>query len=590
MPSTSSAAGGGGADSDTSSFQNNNGNNGPSPGIGSDDDIDGGGKAGGEDMEVEENNVDEEEESDDDDDDDDINSKPKGGEVPLFALPADDKHKFNAADTRRKEDDRALISAHSRLLKLRADLNKAQAKVDDAQKTYDKARNVAQENAQIDADDLLLEPTPWNNYYTQLDAYYDREGHSNFKRTITDADVEGLSEQEAKEIRTLSWWTCRQRKFKRRGELEQHKVLLLDRLKFNWDPHAGPGPEKWLRNYALLKEFKAKHGHVKVPVRYAENKLGSWLKTQVSQYRNAQEGKLPALSAERISLLEEIGVNWGEKRVTTPWDDRFRTLMEYRRQYGNVNVPWQWKENVALAQWVNSQRKKYKDLLEGKRNNLNEEQIHRLNAIGFKWNTGGKGRYTDNPNEEDASTSDMASIDVSSNFGNQDLQAPTILPSAVGAAQPLPGMPSETGMMPPPVLNQQQLLMPSGLNQQQLPADYASAASHAPFSGTTPEEYSNYLVNTGAALNNGQQPGQRPMLGSMTQESLTYAQRLAQQNQTDLSMLAYAYQHMHQQFAPANLSPMANDLSFDPTANPNLMNVNGGNPFLSSLGSPDPQA
>ena len=91
---------------------------------------------------------------------------------------------------------------------------------------------------------------------------------------------------------------------------------------------------------------------------------------------------MPALSAERIRLLEEIGIDWGEKRVTTPWDDRFQALVQYKSRFGNVNVPWQWKENVALAQWVNSQRKKYKDLLEGKRNNLSEEQINRLNSIG----------------------------------------------------------------------------------------------------------------------------------------------------------------------------------------------------------------
>ena len=269
--------------------------------------------------------------------------------------PPSDHDKFVAASSRRREDDdRSLVAAHTRLLELRAELLEAQRNVDDAQNAYDATRTVATKHASDDVSTLLLEHTPWNKYYKQLARYYDAEGHSNFKRTITDADVDGLSESEAKEIRTLSWWTCRQRKFKRRGELDMHKVELLDRLDFNWDPHAGPGPEKWLRNYSLLKEFRRGHGHVKVPVRHAENKLGSWLKTQVTQYRNAQEGKLPALSAERIRLLEEIGINWGRKRVTTPWDDRFQTLLEYKRQYGNVNVPWQWKENVALAQWVNS--------------------------------------------------------------------------------------------------------------------------------------------------------------------------------------------------------------------------------------------
>jgi len=122
--------------------------------------------------------------------------------------------------------------------------------------------------------------------------------------------------------------------------------------------------------------------------------LGSWTKTQITQYRNAKEGKFPALSEDRIKLLDEIGMLWGEKRKTTPWDMRYEALIEYRKRFGHVNVPWQWKENVALAQWVNSQRKKYKDLMDGKRNNLTDEQINRLNLIGFKWNSGGKGRYT----------------------------------------------------------------------------------------------------------------------------------------------------------------------------------------------------
>lgn len=135
--------------------------------------------------------------------------------------------------------------------------------------------------------------------------------------------------------------------------------------------------------FTYLFYDQEKHGHVKVPAKGGEyDKLGSWMKTQITQYRNAKEGKLPALSEDRIKLLDEIGMHWGEKRKTTPWDDRYEALIQYRKRFGHVNVPWQWKENVALAQWVNSQRKKYKDLLDGKRNNLTDEQINRLNLIG----------------------------------------------------------------------------------------------------------------------------------------------------------------------------------------------------------------
>ncbi|KAL7441549.1 hypothetical protein ACHAXM_008119 [Skeletonema potamos] len=310
-------------------------------------------------------------------------------------LNSDEKRRFVAADDRRKSNDRALMSAHAKLLAAKQELAKAQQKINEAKRDYEAASATAQENAEKDSEALLLEPSPWNAYYFQLKAFYDREGHCNFKRSVSDSDVENMTDEQAKEIRTLSWWTWRQRKYKRRGELEQHKVLLLNKLGFVWDPHAGPGPGKWLKNYTLLKEFKEKHGHVKVPTKGGEyDKLGSWMKTQITQYRNAKEGKLPALSEERIKLLDEVGMSWGEKRKTTPWDARYEALIQYRKRFGHVNVPWQWKENVALAQWVNSQRKKYKDLMDGKRNNLTDEQINRLNLIGFKWNSGGKGRYT----------------------------------------------------------------------------------------------------------------------------------------------------------------------------------------------------
>ena len=139
-----------------------------------------------------------------------------------------------------------------------------------------------------------------------------------------------------------------------------------------------------MKAYNLLKDYKRQNNHVKVPIKHIEQgfKLGSWLKTQITQYRNAQDGKLPALNPERIRLLEEIGIVWGTKRVTTSWDARFEDLLEFKRRHGHANVPWQWKENISLAQWVNSQRKKYKDLNDGKRNNLSSEQIERLNSIG----------------------------------------------------------------------------------------------------------------------------------------------------------------------------------------------------------------
>lgn len=57
---------------------------------------------------------------------------------------------------------------------------------------------------------------------------------------------------------------------------------------------------------------------------------GLWVKTQLTLYRNGKEGKLPSLSSERIKLLEEIGINWGERRRGIPWEERYQALLEYK--------------------------------------------------------------------------------------------------------------------------------------------------------------------------------------------------------------------------------------------------------------------
>ena len=148
----------------------------------------------------------------------------------LQTLSPSDKQRFIAANRRREEDDRKMISAQSHLVQVRSEFQRIKAQLDKAQGAYDKARASSQEHSEQDADDLLLEPTEWNSRYLQLRAHFDKEGHSHLKRNIADADVKGMTEDEASELRALSRWTTRQRKFKRNGDLDHYKVLLMDRL------------------------------------------------------------------------------------------------------------------------------------------------------------------------------------------------------------------------------------------------------------------------------------------------------------------------------------------------------------------------
>jgi hypothetical protein len=155
----------------------------------------------------------------------------KSSQAVLESMPPSEKAKFIAAEKLRVENEKNVISSHSNLLKMRISKDRPpQSELDKAQQAYDRAIALSHENSERDADDLLIGPYEWNARYHQLKAYFDREGSSHLKKIFPDADVEGMSEAEASQIRALSRWAVRQRKSKRMGDLEHFKVVLMGRL------------------------------------------------------------------------------------------------------------------------------------------------------------------------------------------------------------------------------------------------------------------------------------------------------------------------------------------------------------------------
>ena len=69
-------------------------------------------------------------------------------------------------------------------------------------------------------------------------------------------------------------------------------------------------------------------------------------------------------------------------RPTQPeinWNFRFMQLKDYKKRFGNCEVPQNWPENKQLGRWVIRQRT-YKW-------RLIPERVDALNSIGFSWNT-----------------------------------------------------------------------------------------------------------------------------------------------------------------------------------------------------------
>jgi GNAT superfamily N-acetyltransferase len=124
--------------------------------------------------------------------------------------------------------------------------------------------------------------------------------------------------------------------------------------------------------FAALIEYKRKHGDCKVPHAWPDNpQLATWVVTQ----RSARSAS--SLNENRIHRLEEIGFAWDSRAAL--WEEMFAALLEYKRRYGDCNVPKRWKKNTPLATWISVQR------VANRSGKLNDVRIGRLNEIGFVW-------------------------------------------------------------------------------------------------------------------------------------------------------------------------------------------------------------
>ena len=94
-----------------------------------------------------------------------------------------------------------------------------------------------------------------------------------------------------------------------------------------------------------------------------------------------------SLTPERIQLLDAIGFE-----ISSAHDELFEVRMaqlrEYKARYGDTLVPITYDENRALAQWVSTQRRRYRQLQKtGVRPyGFSDERIRQLDDIGFVWN------------------------------------------------------------------------------------------------------------------------------------------------------------------------------------------------------------
>lgn len=193
----------------------------------------------------------------------------------------------------------------------------------------------------------------WDEWIADLKTYIAEFGHCN---------VPG--EYQTIEKALLGKWVCGIRSA---GVIPERKKQL-DSLGFIWNPFEN----MWNENFQRLKNYKDEFKDCNVPKNYetAEGyKLGQW----VSHQRNSEN-----IDPNRRKQLDSLGFAWDLFRIR-PWDNWILKLQEYKKEFGDCNVPLRYKtkDGVALGTWVANQRKNLK---------TSPERKNQLNEMDFVWN------------------------------------------------------------------------------------------------------------------------------------------------------------------------------------------------------------
>ena len=208
----------------------------------------------------------------------------------------------------------------------------------------------------------------WEEKYQELKEYKDKFG-----------DINNISE---KEYSSLSGWLKEQRIAKNNGRLDKAKEEKLNSLGVIWNliEYA------WDSNYKILVDIKNYLGHLnisKVKTYINSNNEEVTIDTKFRKWFSHQKvvlanGEMREDKLEKFKLLEVV-TQTNSDRWDTQWKINIQKLIEYKKVYGDTNVPPDY-EDKSLRIWVVNIRNKYKE-------SLSQERLKELEEIGFIWST-----------------------------------------------------------------------------------------------------------------------------------------------------------------------------------------------------------
>ena len=173
----------------------------------------------------------------------------------------------------------------------------------------------------------------------------------------------------------LGKWVSHKRDDFKSGKLPKDLATTLESTFADWSWN--PNQDSWEKSFKALERFIKENGHARVPAgtMIDDVNLGIWVSNLKSRYKAGR------ISQEQISRLENSHPTWAWTLLDQQWEEYFELLLDFKQKNGNCNVgsKGQTKEERALYEWVNTQRKR------SKQDKLPEARRSRLEAIGFSF-------------------------------------------------------------------------------------------------------------------------------------------------------------------------------------------------------------
>lgn len=210
----------------------------------------------------------------------------------------------------------------------------------------------------------------WDKCYQVAKEYYAE--HGNLMPSITDRYYKGVK---------LSRWIEQLRTYRKSGicpsYLTPERIGQLDAIGMVWNV----SDYIFEKNYACCLEYYQEHGNLDIPLKYVAKdgtRLGTWVNGIRCAARNPSSCRGTPLTDSQKSRLDEIGFVW-EPKKNILWKQYFEALVNYKKKYGNLDVPaaFTTEDGIPLGRWIRRQ-KNGADTMSGEKRKL-------LSDLGLVW-------------------------------------------------------------------------------------------------------------------------------------------------------------------------------------------------------------